>query len=168
MPHGLNPGVTFTKAQQRFNSFTLIKLKMRGRIDARYSIDFSESILSYFYTSQLQYLQLLYSLDECTKSTSLALDPEAVDKFCKAVDNDLDGPSTAARLLGHKIQSPQQQESLNALCVSILHADYHKVYAHLLASVTQFCVLASLTMVLGPTNNVFNAFQCKYSGALKG
>ena len=64
-------------------------------------------------------LTLLYSLDECTKSTSLALDPEAVDKFCKAVDNDLDGPSTAARLLGHKIQSPQQQESLNALCVSI-------------------------------------------------
>ena len=58
--------------------------------------------------------------DECTKTTNQSVDPDTVDKFCKAVDNDLDGPSTAARLLGHKIQSPQQQESLNALCVSIV------------------------------------------------
>ena len=57
MPHGLNPGVTFTKAQQRFDSFTLIKLKMRGRKDVRYSINFSESILNTFYTSQLKYLR---------------------------------------------------------------------------------------------------------------
>lgn len=55
--------------------------------------------------------------DECTQSTHRSVDAERVAKFCTAVDNDLDGPSTAARLLGHKIQSPQQQESLNALSV---------------------------------------------------
>ncbi|XP_067931862.1 ADP-ribosylation factor-binding protein GGA1-like [Watersipora subatra] len=58
---------------------------------------------------------LLY---ECTQSTDRALDAQRVSKFCEAIDKDLDGPTTAARLLGHKIQSPQQQESLNALCVT--------------------------------------------------
>ncbi|KAF6021442.1 GGA1 [Bugula neritina] len=57
-------------------------------------------------------------LSECTKSTDSALDAASVERFCTAINNDLDGPVTAARLLGHKIQSPQQQESLNALCVT--------------------------------------------------
>jgi len=56
---------------------------------------------------------------ECTKSTDSALDAASVERFCTAINNDLDGPVTAARLLGHKIQSPQQQESLNALCVCL-------------------------------------------------
>lgn len=66
-----------------------------------------------------QHLSCIVALDECTQSTHRAVDAERVAKFCAAVDKDLDGPSTAARLLGHKIQSPQQQESLNALSVCI-------------------------------------------------
>ncbi|KAF6033275.1 GGA1 [Bugula neritina] len=59
-----------------------------------------------------------FCVTECTKSTDSALDAASVERFCTAINNDLDGPVTAARLLGHKIQSPQQQESLNALCVT--------------------------------------------------
>jgi len=38
-------------------------------------------------------------------------------QFCDKVNKDLEGPQTAVRLLIHKIQSPQERESLLGLTV---------------------------------------------------
>jgi len=46
------------------------------------------------------------------------VDWEAIVAFCNKVNRDLEGPQTAVRLLVHKIQSPQERESLLALTVS--------------------------------------------------
>ena len=49
-------------------------------------------------------------------------DWEAIVAFCHKVNRDLEGPQTAIHLLVHKIQSPQERESLLALIVSgVLH-----------------------------------------------
>jgi len=45
------------------------------------------------------------------------VDWEAIVAFCNKVNRDLEGPQTAVRLLVHKIQSPQERESLLALTV---------------------------------------------------
>ena len=42
---------------------------------------------------------------------------EAIVGFCDQIQKDLEGPQTAVRLLVHKIQSPQEKESLFALTV---------------------------------------------------
>ena len=44
-------------------------------------------------------------------------DWEAIVAFCHKVNRDLEGPQTAVQLLVHKIQSPQERESLLALTV---------------------------------------------------
>jgi len=69
-------------------------------------------------------------------------DWEAIVAFCHKVNRDLEGPQTAVRLLVHKIQSPQERESLLALTVSsILCLTYCcMVQEHTLLFAT-FCVL---------------------------
>ena len=55
------------------------------------------------------------------KATSPALrdeDWEHIIKFCDQVNKELEGPQIAVRLIAHKIQSPQERESLFALTVS--------------------------------------------------
>lgn len=44
-------------------------------------------------------------------------EPESLAAFCDLVEKEHDGPQTALRLLAHKIQSPQEKESLLALAV---------------------------------------------------
>jgi len=46
-------------------------------------------------------------------------DWEAIVGFCDRVNKDSDGPQIAVRLLTHKIQSPQEKESLLALTVCL-------------------------------------------------
>ena len=45
-------------------------------------------------------------------------DWEAIVAFCDQINKDLEGPQTSVRLMIHKIQSPQEKESLLALTVS--------------------------------------------------
>jgi len=45
-------------------------------------------------------------------------DWEAIVSFCDRINKSPDGPQTALKLLVHKIQSPQEKESLLALLVS--------------------------------------------------
>jgi VHS domain len=57
--------------------------------------------------------------DRATNVLNKEEDWEAIVTFCDKVNKDLEGPQTAVRLLVHKIQSPQEKESLLALTVSI-------------------------------------------------
>jgi ADP-ribosylation factor-binding protein GGA len=54
-------------------------------------------------------------LNKATNVLSKEDDWEAIVGFCDKVNKDLEGPQTAVRLLVHKIQSPQERESLLAL-----------------------------------------------------
>lgn len=47
-------------------------------------------------------------------------DWEAIVGFCDRINKDPEGPQNAIRLLIHKIQSPQEKESLRALTVCFL------------------------------------------------
>uniref|UniRef100_A0A4W3IRY7 Uncharacterized protein n=1 Tax=Callorhinchus milii TaxID=7868 RepID=A0A4W3IRY7_CALMI len=42
---------------------------------------------------------------------------EFIEGFCQQVNKELEGPQIATRLLGHKIQSPQEREAMHALTV---------------------------------------------------
>ena len=57
-------------------------------------------------------------VDRATNMLNKDVDWEAIVAFCNKVNRDLEGPQTAVRLLVHKIQSPQERESLLALTVS--------------------------------------------------
>ena len=56
--------------------------------------------------------------DKCTNVLSNSEDWEAIVCFCDRINKDPEGPQTALKLLVHKIQSPQEKESLLALIVS--------------------------------------------------
>ncbi len=43
--------------------------------------------------------------------------PEYVQGFCDQVNDELEGPQIACRLLAHKIQSPYEVEALHGLMV---------------------------------------------------
>lgn len=58
-------------------------------------------------------------VDKCTNVLSTSEDWEAIVGFCDSINKDPDGPQTALKLLVHKIQSPQEKESLLALTVSL-------------------------------------------------
>lgn len=58
-------------------------------------------------------------VDKATNVLAESEDWEAIVGFCDCVNKDPEGPQNAVRLLVHKIQSPQEKESLLALTVSI-------------------------------------------------
>ncbi|KAG7276803.1 hypothetical protein CRUP_008753 [Coryphaenoides rupestris] len=47
---------------------------------------------------------------------------DCIQGFYLLVNQQTDGPQVATRLLGHKIQSPQEKEALQALTVSLHNA----------------------------------------------
>ncbi|XP_071501663.1 ADP-ribosylation factor-binding protein GGA1-like [Diadema antillarum] len=56
-------------------------------------------------------------LNKATNPANREEDWEYIMSFCDKVNHELEGPLTACRILGHKIQSPQERESLQALTV---------------------------------------------------
>ena len=56
-------------------------------------------------------------VDKATNPLNTTDDWEAIVGFCDQINKDLEGPQTAVRLLIHKIQSPNEKESLMALTV---------------------------------------------------
>jgi len=61
---------------------------------------------------------LRHDADKCTNVLGKSEDWEAIVSFCDRINKDPEGPQTALKLLVHKIQSPQEKESLLALIVS--------------------------------------------------
>ncbi|KAK3858617.1 hypothetical protein Pcinc_035205, partial [Petrolisthes cinctipes] len=56
-------------------------------------------------------------LQKCTSPLNVDEDPNGIQAVCHAVVTEAGGVHTAVRLLAHKIQSPQERESLQALAV---------------------------------------------------
>jgi len=79
-------------------------------------------------------------------------DVNTIKQFCDCVCQSPDGPLLAARLLGHKIQSPQEQEALQALAV--LEACVRSCGQEFQAEVGKFRFLNELIKLVSP----------KYSG----
>ena len=50
--------------------------------------------------------------------------------FCDQVNKEIEGAQIAVKLLAHKIQSPQERESLYALTVSNLILEYYNNRLH--------------------------------------
>ncbi|RVE69152.1 hypothetical protein OJAV_G00075190 [Oryzias javanicus] len=61
------------------------------------------------------------SLESCINRATNPLNREtdwsSIHAFCNQLNNDLEGPQLATRLLAHKIQSPQEWEAMQALLV---------------------------------------------------
>uniref|UniRef100_A0A4W4H5Z1 Golgi associated, gamma adaptin ear containing, ARF binding protein 3a n=1 Tax=Electrophorus electricus TaxID=8005 RepID=A0A4W4H5Z1_ELEEL len=58
-----------------------------------------------------------FRLDKATNPSNRQEDWEYILGFCDQVNQELEGPQISVRLLAHKIQSPQEWESLQALTV---------------------------------------------------
>ncbi|XP_013380934.1 ADP-ribosylation factor-binding protein GGA1-like [Lingula anatina] len=56
-------------------------------------------------------------LNKATSPLNREVEVDFMNGFCDQVNQELDGPMTAVRLLAHKIQSPQEREALYALTV---------------------------------------------------
>uniref|UniRef100_A0A674CGX1 Golgi associated, gamma adaptin ear containing, ARF binding protein 1 n=1 Tax=Salmo trutta TaxID=8032 RepID=A0A674CGX1_SALTR len=56
-------------------------------------------------------------LDKATNPLNRDTDWDSIQAFCDQLNNDLEGPQLATRLLAHKIQSPQEWEAMQALVV---------------------------------------------------
>jgi len=65
------------------------------------------------------------AVDKCTDVLSNSEDWEAIVGFCDRINKSPDGPQTALKLLVHKIQSPQEKESLLALIVSQINVSIY-------------------------------------------
>ena len=59
------------------------------------------------------------SVDKATNPANRDENWDFIMAFCDQVNKELEGPQIAVRLLAHKIQSPQDRESLYALSVSL-------------------------------------------------
>lgn len=55
--------------------------------------------------------------DRATNPLNRETDWSSIHAFCDQLNNDLEGPQLATRLLAHKIQSPQEWEAMQALLV---------------------------------------------------
>jgi len=79
--------------------------------------------------------------DKATNPAMREEDTAAISAFCDQINKELEGAQIAVRLLAHKIQSPQERESLYALSVS-----EHSVFCfivvidHLPASLCFLCL----------------------------
>uniref|UniRef100_A0A4W5JD50 Golgi associated, gamma adaptin ear containing, ARF binding protein 1 n=1 Tax=Hucho hucho TaxID=62062 RepID=A0A4W5JD50_9TELE len=56
-------------------------------------------------------------INKATNPLNRETDWDSVQAFCDQLNNDLEGPQLATRLLAHKIQSPQEWEAMQALVV---------------------------------------------------
>ncbi|XP_029293662.1 ADP-ribosylation factor-binding protein GGA1-like [Cottoperca gobio] len=56
-------------------------------------------------------------INRATNPLNRDTDWSSINGFCEQLNNDLEGPQLATRLLAHKIQSPQEWEALQALLV---------------------------------------------------
>uniref|UniRef100_A0A4W5PEK9 Golgi associated, gamma adaptin ear containing, ARF binding protein 1 n=1 Tax=Hucho hucho TaxID=62062 RepID=A0A4W5PEK9_9TELE len=56
-------------------------------------------------------------INKATNPLNRDTDWDSVQAFCDQLNNDLEGPQLATRLLAHKIQSPQEWEAMQALVV---------------------------------------------------
>jgi len=54
---------------------------------------------------------------EATNPANTTINVNVIKRFCDTVGESASGPGVAARLLGHRIQSPQEHEALQALAV---------------------------------------------------
>uniref|UniRef100_A0A8C8BVJ8 Golgi-associated, gamma adaptin ear containing, ARF binding protein 1 n=1 Tax=Oncorhynchus tshawytscha TaxID=74940 RepID=A0A8C8BVJ8_ONCTS len=57
------------------------------------------------------------SWNKATNPLNRDTDWDSIQAFCDQLNNDLEGPQLATRLLAHKIQSPQEWEAMQALVV---------------------------------------------------
>uniref|UniRef100_A0A8C1LXD3 Golgi-associated, gamma adaptin ear containing, ARF binding protein 1 n=2 Tax=Cyprinus carpio TaxID=7962 RepID=A0A8C1LXD3_CYPCA len=60
---------------------------------------------------------LIETLYKATNPLNRETDWESIQLFCDQLSNEPEGPQLATRLLGHKIQSPQEWEAMQALTV---------------------------------------------------
>ncbi|XP_061893420.1 ADP-ribosylation factor-binding protein GGA1-like isoform X1 [Entelurus aequoreus] len=56
-------------------------------------------------------------INRATNPLNRDTDWNSINAFCEQLNNDLEGPQLATRLLAHKIQSPQEWEAMQALLV---------------------------------------------------
>ncbi|XP_014059248.2 ADP-ribosylation factor-binding protein GGA1 [Salmo salar] len=56
-------------------------------------------------------------INKATNPLNRDTDWDSIQAFCDQLNNDLEGPQLATRLLAHKIQSPQEWEAMQALVV---------------------------------------------------
>ncbi|XP_061703046.1 ADP-ribosylation factor-binding protein GGA1 [Syngnathoides biaculeatus] len=56
-------------------------------------------------------------INRATNPLNRETDWSSINAFCEQLNNDLEGPHLATRLLAHKIQSPQEWEAMQALVV---------------------------------------------------
>jgi ADP-ribosylation factor-binding protein GGA len=54
-------------------------------------------------------------VDKATNPLNQSDDFDSIMAFCKQVNDELEGPQIGARLLSHKIQSPQEKEAFKRL-----------------------------------------------------
>lgn len=63
------------------------------------------------------YTFVYISTEKSTNPLNCEDDPNSIQAVCQAVSSEAGGVQTAVRLIAHKIQSPQERESLQALAV---------------------------------------------------
>uniref|UniRef100_A0A8C2WMY2 Uncharacterized protein n=1 Tax=Cyclopterus lumpus TaxID=8103 RepID=A0A8C2WMY2_CYCLU len=73
---------------------------------------------------------------------------DCIQGFCQLVDQETDGPQVAIRLLGYKIQSPQEKEALQAL--TVLEACMNNCGKRFHAEAGKFRFLNKLVKLLTP------------------
>ncbi|XP_067390209.1 ADP-ribosylation factor-binding protein GGA2 [Emydura macquarii macquarii] len=87
-------------------------------------------------------------LNKATDSSIPEENWECIQRFCDQVNADPEGPSTAPRLLAHKIQSPQEMEALHAL--TVLETCVNNCGERFYSEVSKFRFLNELIKVLSP------------------
>lgn len=66
----------------------------------------------------MNYYTICLFTEKSTNPLNCDDDPNSIQAVCQAVSTEPGGVQTAVRLIAHKIQSPQERESLQALSVS--------------------------------------------------
>nr|XP_020480588.1 ADP-ribosylation factor-binding protein GGA1-like isoform X2 [Monopterus albus] len=86
--------------------------------------------------------------DRATNPLNRDTDWSSIHAFCEQLNNDLEGPQLATRLLAHKIQSPQEWEAMQALLV--LEACMKNCGKRFHSEVGKFRFLNELIKVVSP------------------
>ncbi|XP_061089202.1 ADP-ribosylation factor-binding protein GGA3-like [Conger conger] len=87
-------------------------------------------------------------LNKATDPSNTADRWDCIQGFYEQVNNELEGPQTAMRLLAHKIQSPQEKEALQAL--TVLEACMNNCGKRFHSEAGKFRFLNELIKVLSP------------------
>ncbi|XP_068108946.1 ADP-ribosylation factor-binding protein GGA1 isoform X1 [Hyperolius riggenbachi] len=91
---------------------------------------------------------ILYAEDRATNPLNKEQSWEDVQAFCDQLNQDLEGPQLATRLLAHKIQSPQEWEAMQAL--TVLEACMKNCGKRFHSEVGKFRFLNELIKVVSP------------------